>query len=453
MPQRSHVPPPPLSLAESSPLVRTLLAEQGIDPAGGSGPDLTIGSGDEMLDFVVASHDGDREQAVFDYFQTGTSIARSLIELLRWRFGDRRRPDRVLDFASGYGRSTRFLLRELPAERVWVSDVYAGAVRFQQERFGVHGIVSTVRPEEFRCGETFDAIFVVSLFTHLPEERFVAWLRVLRGLLAPGGMLVFSVHDQSLRPPGTELPPAGLLFQEYSESGSLSTSDYGSTWVSEKFVHEAWRRAAGAESSLRRLPYGLCNYQDLYVAVPEAGVDFSTLAYRGDPYLFVEHCYFAAPDLLEVSGWAASLRPTGLREVQVVLDGEVLASLPINQPRTDVAAQLGEGVSSAGWGGPCALPRGASRSTSLFCLRVIDDRGAAHLASAGSLETALLAAARREAKYLRDELERAEVRAAHAALDAEALAARIAAMQASRFWKLRNRWFRLKRLLGMDVEV
>ena len=90
---------------------------------------------------------------------------------------------------------TRFLVREVPPERIWVADVYAGGVRFQEERFGVHGIVSTIRPEDFACAERFDAILVTSLFTHLPDERFVAWLRVLLGLLAPGGMLAFSAHS------------------------------------------------------------------------------------------------------------------------------------------------------------------------------------------------------------------------------------------------------------------
>ena len=40
--------------------------------------------------------------------------------------------------------------------------------------FGVHGLVSTVRPEDFAAaagGATFDAILVTSLFTHLPEIK------------------------------------------------------------------------------------------------------------------------------------------------------------------------------------------------------------------------------------------------------------------------------------------
>ena len=53
--------------------------------------------------------------------------------MLRWRFGSLERVGKILDFASGYGRVTRFLVRDVPPELVWVADVYADGVRFQEE--------------------------------------------------------------------------------------------------------------------------------------------------------------------------------------------------------------------------------------------------------------------------------------------------------------------------------
>jgi SAM-dependent methyltransferase len=442
--------PPVPSPAETSPLVRALLADLGLEK---SGVDLAIDPQDEMLAFLVQSHEGDRDRALYSYFQSGASIARSLEQVLRWRFGEPRRLGRLLDFASGYGRVTRFLLRLLPAERIWVSDVYAGGVGFQERRFGVHGIVSTVRPEDFRAPGAFDAILVTSLFTHLPEERFVAWLRVLMGLLSPGGVLAFSVHDRCLLPPGAELPPAGLLFQEVSESASLAGEDYGSAWVSEEFVRGALRRAqdgAAGGGSLHRLPRGVCNFQDLYVAVPEAGADFSRLAYRGEPYLFVERCAMAGADRLELRGWAGVLGCGSLAAVEAVLDGEPLARFPVAGERPDVAELLGDPrLLRSGWSGSCRLPAGASRSASVLRLRVVDDLGVAHPETARTLEAALLDSTRNEVTFLGSELRRAEERAARMAHEVAALEARIAAMEASRFWKLRNQWFRVKGWLGI----
>jgi len=451
---------PEPSLAETSPLVRALLADLGIEPGG---VELAIDPADEMLGFLVQSQAGDRERALYAYFQSGASIAGAMAQVLRWRFGGPARPERLLDFASGYGRVTRFLLRLLPPERLWVSDVYAGAVGFQVRRFGVHGIVSTVRPEDFPAaagGGAFDAILVTSLFTHLPEERFVAWLRVLMGLLAPGGVLAFSVHDSCLLPPGAELPASGLLFQEISESGSLAAADYGSTWVSEEFVRGALARALGgggagggdaAGGSLHRLRRGLCNFQDLYVAVPEAGADFSGLDFRGEPYLFVERCALDGPGRLDLRGWAGVLGCGSLVAVEVVLDGELLARLPVDGARPEVAEMLGEPrLLHSGWGGACRVPEGASRSSSVLRLRVIDDRGAVHPEAATTLEAALHDSTRLEVTVLQRELREAGLRAARLEAAVAGLAARIAAMEASRFWKLRNQWFRIKRWFGIE---
>jgi len=442
------------SLAETSSLVRSLISDLGLDPGA---IDLAIDPEDEMLGFLLESCEGDRDRALHAYFQSGASVAGAMAQVLAWRFGEPGRVGRLLDFASGYGRVTRFLLRLLPAERIWVADVYAAGVTFQQRRFGVHGIVSTIRPEDFAPAAgsgTFDAILVTSLFTHLPEERFVAWLRVLMALLAPGGVLAFSVHDRSLLPAGAELPASGLLFREISESGSLAGTDYGSTWVSEEFVRGALRRAlsggGGAGASLHRLERGLCNFQDLYVAVPEADADFSGLAFRGEPYLFVERCAMAGPDHLELSGWAGVLGCGSLAAVEAWLDGQLLARLPIDGSRPEVAAMLGDPrLERSGWGGACRLPPGISRSTSLLRLRVVDDRGAAHPEAAATLEAALHDSTKLEVTVLRRELRQAAEHAARQAREAAALEARIAAMEASRFWKLRNQWFRVKGWLGI----
>ena len=435
---------------ETSSLVEILLADLGIAPGTLV---RAIDDRDEMLGFLAATCEGDRERALCQYFRSGASIADSLLQVLRWRFGDPGRIGEILDFASGYGRVTRFLVREIPPQRVWVADVYADGVRFQEERFGVHGLVSALRPEDLSCGERFEAILVTSLFTHLPEERFVAWLRVLLGLLAPGGMLVFSAHSPEVLPPGVEMPAGGICFHESSESGSLATSDYGSTWVTEEFVRAALEKAAGPGASLHRVERGLCNFQDLYLSIPEPAVDFSTFDFHGEPQLFLETAELSPDGRLALEGWAA-VRSGAVREVEAVLDGERVAAAPVGEPRPDVAEFLGgERYLRSGWRCSFPLPAAASRSASILLLRVVDARGAGHPLWIGSLEAALLVSSRNEASGLRRELRHAEAvhadERARAALEAEALRARIAAMEASRFWKLRNAWFRVKKRMGL----
>jgi SAM-dependent methyltransferase len=447
---------------EANPRVSVLLADLGLAPGT---VDLAIDDRDEMLAFLVKSHRGDRDRALFQYFQSGESIARSLGQVLRWRFGDPGGPGgpgdlgrirSLLDFASGYGRVTRFLVRAVPAERVWVADVYAGGVRFQAERFSVHAVVSAIRPEDFACAERFDAILVTSLFTHLPEERFVAWLRALLGRLEPGGLLAFSAHSPEVLPAGVEMPASGFLFVPTSESGSLDTSDYGSTWVTADFVRSALARAAGPGApgaSLHRIERALCNFQDLYLALPEPGADFSSLAFQGEPQLFVERAELDSEGRLELAGWAA-VRNGGVREVEVWLNEERLGSAPVDGERGDVAGFFGgpRHVRS-GWSCGCRLPAAVSRSAAVLRLRVVDGGGGGHVLWAGSVAELLLAASRLESEQLRGWLRHTEAvlaeERARAAVELRALTDRIAAMRSSRFWKLRNAWFRCKARVGL----
>jgi hypothetical protein len=86
-------------------------------------------------------------------------------------------------------------------------------------------------------------------------------------------------------------------------------------------------------------------------------------------------------------------------------------------------------------------------------LLAIDARGVRHPVWIGSLDAALLDSARNEAVRFGRELRHAEAvlaeERARAAVEAGALRARIAAMEASRFWKLRNAWFRFKKRVGL----
>ncbi len=82
-------------------------------------------------------------------------------------------------------------------------------------------------------------------------------------------------------------------------------------------------------------------------------------------------------------------------------------------------------------------------------MRVVDDRGVAHPEAAATLEAALHDSTKLEVTVAQREGRLAAERAERLALQAAALEARIAAMEASRFWKLRNQWFRVKGWLGL----
>ena len=426
------------------------------------GVPLTISTADEMLHFFQFAQGHDLERAVALYLDSGRRIWETVRQILVWRFGELAAgpwDGRVLDFASGYGRISRHLVAEIPPERVWVADVYAEGVAFQQEHLGVHGLVSATDPERWDCPVAFDAILVSSLFTHLPEQRFLAWLRRLGERVNPGGLLLFSVHDLSLRrePPA----PAGFVFEARSESGSLDPEEYGSTWAGEAFVRAAVEAAIGPFPVLR-IPRGLASFQDLYVVRKEdSAAPFAGLRVEREADGFLEHCSWDGQRALRLSGWAAD-RVTGVppREIRIAIDGTPVSTCRDLEPRPAVAqAFASDPMEVVGWQAVVALPEGADLEAARLSVRPLSSDGEEITLYDGTIAAACLRSAQldvlilqremaqREAGH-REEIAGKESRLAETRTQVEALERRLQGMEASRFWKAREVWWRLRRRVG-----
>lgn len=104
----------------------------------------------------------------------------------------------ALDFGCGWGRIIRFFLKDLPPERLLGIDHSEEAVRVCQNtnkwcRFIlIDPHAPTPLPKE-----SFDLIYLYSVFSHLPEEMHWAWLKEFHRLLAPGGMLVATTRPRN----------------------------------------------------------------------------------------------------------------------------------------------------------------------------------------------------------------------------------------------------------------
>lgn len=436
------------------------------------GINLNISAADEMLLFFVYAQGKSFDQAVAMYLDSGRRIWTTLRQVLAWRFGSLDWGGNLLDFASGYGRVTRHIITDVPRERVWISDIYAEGVAFQERELGVHGVVSTTDPADFQCDATFDAILVSSLFTHLPESSFSAWLQRLGSLLTPSGVFLFSVHDISLRPAGEPVPESGMLFQEQSESGSLDTKDYGTSWVTEDFVRAAVRKTVG-DCAVLRIPRGLASFQDLYVVLkgkPPSPTAFAGLAVEREADGFLEHCSWSGKRNLRLSGWVADRvagRPP--QEVRIRVDDVLVASCTDLQVRPAVGEAFGSDPAVAvGWQIAVEIPATSSPESARLSVRPVSVNGEELNLYSGPVVGACLRTAQMDTVILHNELrqreaahheELARLNASHAeALGSERarsewLESRIRGMEASRFWKARNFWFRVKRALGLTQEM
>jgi SAM-dependent methyltransferase len=298
---------------------------------------------DQMLTWS-AKHHRSNDVALSQYHAVALQQLRTNLQLMDWKFGDVSNVGPILDFASGFGRMIRMLVVSVPPSNIWVSDIQSDAVAFQQEQFGVHGIVSTTNPEEFEPGHTFNFISVASLFSHLPGETFNRWLVKLYSLLNPGGLLCFSVHDEVLMGPERALPESGIHYDPGSEIDTLDTSAYGTAHVSEACVQRSIQQASGS-SAFIRIKRALAYQQDMYIVQKESAPLASPFRFEYGPWGWVDQAKVVQPGRIFIAGWAVTVDPdNSIQSVEVRLDGKLVQMCMPNIQRPDVRAHFGEGA-------------------------------------------------------------------------------------------------------------
>jgi 2-polyprenyl-3-methyl-5-hydroxy-6-metoxy-1,4-benzoquinol methylase len=256
---------------------------------------------------------------------------------------------KILDFACGFGRLLRLLSTQIPARQIYASEIQSDAVAFVRDQYGVQGLMSHPDPKAFSSDERFDFIWVASLFSHLPERLFHAWMEKLTGLLTPRGVLCFSTRDAALLSPAQQLPDSGILYLSESETTPLADDIYGTSYVNEAFVAAAIERAMGKDYPYFRIRKSLAHEQDLYVVPARRAQSLVKLEnFRRGAWGWVDLCRYSN-GYLELEGWAASLDEGVLREVTVFVDGVPMACVS-GLLRRDVAAAFGdERLAHSGW--------------------------------------------------------------------------------------------------------
>jgi SAM-dependent methyltransferase len=299
----------------------------------------------------------------------------------------------VLEFAAGFGRVTRFLATWHGAQRVTAAEIQKPATEFLSEQFGVRTLLSPAHAADFDPQRRFAVVVAHSFFSHTPEHALREWLGRLYELVQPGGVLVFSVHDESLIAP-EDRHQSGLTFRPVSESDRLQSALYGSTWVSAGFV-EAAVRAECPGATLHRWPRGLTNYQDLYVA-SERPIAPGVVLDQG-PFGFFSITRMRGEEL-DLIGWAAHRDPArSVDAIVVSINGRVVDETKSFFARSDVVTLTGEERHRvSGWRSRFRLPEGCSQSTDVLLIKAPSDTGAETILYVGTIANALLESCRAE---------------------------------------------------------
>lgn len=349
------------------------LTRKGFDPAGFLVP---LPTADEMyFKALLPNYEGDHGIASFKFVESTMRLHDAYGQIVDQLFGGYDKLNTVLDFASGYGRLTRALVQKLPADRIHVADIYSDAIAWQVATFGVNGVISVPDPAQLNHHGQHDIVFVGSLFSHLPTELFHRWLARLYALVSPGGVLAFSVHDETFLPPGEAMDNSGLRYFRNSESGSLDHDIYGMSYVTEAFVGKAISRlGTNGGPSWRRFHKGLYENQDLYI-VGGAERDVSNVRVASAPMGGFESVTLLTTGDLECAGWVQERSPElRIEAVSVHVDGEKWGEAKLGGTRSDVAAHFPHAANMArDW--RFRLPRSAAAPGAVVRLDLESDSG------------------------------------------------------------------------------
>lgn len=218
-----------------------------------------------------------KSQALASYLDGGRGTAVFLRDMLREtglaaalaRRENPNAPVSVLEFASGYGRVSRHFRTVMPEAHVVACDIHQQAVDFLRG-LGIDACRSSSVPEELSTGRTFDVVFVLSFFTHMPRHTWTRWLKALQAQLKPGGLLIFTAHGEVSR--GlmgvTELEPDGFHFTAASEQKDLPVAEYGNTVTVFDYVYG---ELEGTEMRLLQFREQGIGHHDVYVLQRQPG--------------------------------------------------------------------------------------------------------------------------------------------------------------------------------------
>ena len=128
------------------------------------------------------------------YFDVMESAMKSILVSIQME--GKTKANNILDFGCGCGRVLRGLRATFPEARIVAADINKPCVDFCCETFSAEPLYLESWPPSLKQEGKFDLIWSGSVFTHLPEDRSIAFLELLLNSLAAGGILVCTFHGR-----------------------------------------------------------------------------------------------------------------------------------------------------------------------------------------------------------------------------------------------------------------
>lgn len=172
---------------------------------------------------------------------------------------------RAVDFGSGWGRYTRFMLKYIHPDNLYGLEVSSPMVEHCRKSFGMANFikVDSYPPCDLRDG-LVDLVFGYSVFSHLAPDCADAWIQEFARIMRPGGLLLMTTQGRTfidycrtIRESGNRSHPwfvslakafsdTEKAFRDYDAGEFLHYGEgqyggsYGESLIPRGYVEKAW---------------------------------------------------------------------------------------------------------------------------------------------------------------------------------------------------------------------
>ena len=186
--------------------------------------------------------------AAGSFHRTGATVARQMSRILSANGRPLEGFREILDFGAGPGRVVSCIRELNPAARLSASDIDPEAIAWARQALPdvADFVVNPTEPPAPFPDETFDLIYAISVFTHLPADLQWAWLSDLRRLLKPGGILLTTKLDPTLydlpEEVRTEAMRKGFAYWGAADETDGLPGFYRLAYHTDEYVRREWSR-------------------------------------------------------------------------------------------------------------------------------------------------------------------------------------------------------------------
>jgi SAM-dependent methyltransferase len=152
---------------------------------------------------------------------------------------------KVLDFGCGSGRTLLWWLKYPDLPDLYGVDIDEEAVAWIQKNLPVKAAPINTTPPLPYPANYFDAIYCISVFTHLDQEFHRNWLRELHRVVRNGALVLASVHSGSAiealpTSKRSHLNDHGFLFQREEAWDHVFPKFYQTAYQTPEYIAREW---------------------------------------------------------------------------------------------------------------------------------------------------------------------------------------------------------------------